>query len=428
MRLLLLTTGYLENNAASVRLSEMVDNFVNHDDIEHIKVVEFAWHLRSSNWKIKVATSYKVSVTQYRGKLLPPILYATIVPNPVTFFLWFFITLKEIIQGHRDTIIVSPPLFFIPIVATYLACLFGRKPFCVDIRDNWQGSVDSAVESRPFYIKFMARLLDRATRKITLRACSKAKLISTPYEAIKHQLEPVCKMPIVIIRNGINFRELESVKREFDKGRVLSKYRIPYNTNSTFIIYSGSFRDHYKPQILFAPLAQVIAEGAKITYIIIGGGEGEEELRRLSTHMKMQGKVFFLGSKNHTEVLELLLASDLAFYTLSKEYPTPECAMGVKALEYIACELPVLCVADNNASVSQLVNQHQLGICVNCDESEALVPALLNLLEFRDKYVENIKAYYPAFAREFDRQGNLDKLYAHMISQIQPSFQKCSAG
>lgn len=417
MRILLLVPAYLENNAASVRLSQMVENFIKHDEIKHIKVVEFAWHLRSNRWKIDLTPSPKVSVTKYQGKFLPPILFTTMVFNPITFTLWFFIALREIVQGKRDMIIVSPPLFFVPVVATYLASFLTRRPFCLDIRDGWEESVDYAVELLPFYIGYLAKLLDRVTRKVTLHVCKKAMLISTPYEAIQEKLEHVCKTPIVIIRNGINFTELEEVKRDFNKEKVLLKYNLPCRTNSKFIIYSGSFREHYRPEILLPPLAQVITMGIDLIYIIIGGGKGEDTLKKLSNQMKVEDNVFFLGSKNHTEVLELLLTSDLAFYNLSKEYPHPECAMGVKAIEYIACELPILCVASSCASVYQLVRQYQLGICVESENPEDIVPALRNLIDHRDKYVRNIQAYYPLFSREFDRQRNLDKLYINILSQ-----------
>ncbi len=52
-----------------------------------------------------------------------------------------------------------------------------------------------------------------------------------------------------------------------------------------------------------------------------------------------------LGVMNHSAVLELLLASDIGFYVLDKDYPVQNCALGTKVLEYIALKFKFLAIS-----------------------------------------------------------------------------------
>jgi glycosyltransferase involved in cell wall biosynthesis len=307
----------------------------------------------------------------------------------------------------------------VPVVSAYLACLISRKPLVIDIRDGWGLDVDSIVESRPFYIRITAKLLDRLTRRITLYSGSKAKLISTPYEAIRQQLSQIYRMPIVIVRNGVNIAELEKAKEHYNKQKVFARYGIALSDQATVITYTGALFKHYQPELLFNSLGKVIGLGMNIHYVIAGDGDVKERLQTLSQDSTIWHNVHFLGSKLHSEVLELLLASDLAFYTLSPFYPYQDCAMGVKAIEYIACKLPILCIANNNSSVAQLVKRHQLGRCVEPKEGDQKVlTELLELVRHKESYAMNIEKYYPDFINEFDMQKNMDYFYESLIKYV----------
>ena len=113
-------------------------------------------------------------------------------------------------------------------------------------------------------------------------------------------------------------------------------------------------------------------------------------------------------------MIELLLASDMAFYTLDKNFPNPDCALGTKVLEYVACKLPILSVANNNSIVSELISKHKIGIALNWDEITQMDIAIEKLLESTG-YYETIERYYPLFIEEFNRKTNNNRFYKAII-------------
>jgi hypothetical protein len=112
MNILLISNEYLQNNAARERLSQMVTNLCKHDNIKHIKVIQYLFQIRASQWKQHMVISSKAEIDLYQRRFSPQLLFATMVPNPITFVFLFYITLKDIIRGKQDIIIISPPPFY----------------------------------------------------------------------------------------------------------------------------------------------------------------------------------------------------------------------------------------------------------------------------------------------------------------------------
>ena len=196
----------------------------------------------------------------------------------------------------------------------------------------------------------------------------------------------------------------------------MAKYGIPNDCKS--IIYVGGLVGHYKPEILLDPLKWLIESGYKINYIVVGDGKAKNTIKEMAIEKGIKDYVFLIGKKNHTEVLELLLASDIAFYMLDKDFPNPDCALGTKVLEYISCKLPILSVANNNSIASELISKHKIGIALNWDEIAQMDIAIEKLLESTG-YYENIERYYPYFIEEFDRKTNNNRLYKTIIKYYQ---------
>jgi hypothetical protein len=92
-------------------------------------------------------------------------------------------------------------------------------------------------------------------------------------------------------------------------------------------------------------------------------------------------------------------------------------------LEYVACKLPILSVANNNSIVSELISKHKIGIALNWDEIAQMDIAIEKLLESTG-YYENIERYYQYFIEEFDRKTNNNRLYKAIIKYYEKNQTK----
>lgn len=421
MKLMLLVEQYPPDiGVAGLRMHEMVNTFSEHKDTK-IRVVVYNPESKTRYLKYYTKMSDKVSVVRYGRKYLPRLFHILQLINPFTLLRWIFISIKETINYKPDIIITTVPSL-VSTIAAYTTSVISKKPFCIDIRDNWINAnmEDYIIALIPWYGKHLGKIAYKLFHYLFLRSCKSALLLSIVYESMQDDLLKLTnfKIPIIHVPNGVIFSELDEIKLENDRNKVLAKYGIPNKSTTRFIIYVGGLSGYYKPKILLDPLKKLIERGYNIGYIIVGDGKSKDAIKELAIEMEVEDYVFLLGKKNHSEVLELLLASDIAFYTLDKDFPNPDCALGTKVLEYIACKLPILSVANSNSIVSELISKHKIGIALNWDEATQMDTAIEKLLEPTD-YSNNIERYYPYFSEEFNRKTNNKRLYNAIIKQYQ---------
>ena len=399
-------------NVAGLRMHEMVNAFSEHEDT-NIRVVVYNPELKSKYLKHYTKISDKISVVRYGRKYLPRFFHLMQMINPFTLFNWIYFSIKETIDYKPDLIITTVPSFG-PTIAAYITSIACKKPFCIDLRDDWiNANMESFIIAPiPWYGKFPSRILYKIFHYLLLRSCKNALLLSIVYDSMKEDLLKLTqyKIPIIHVPNGVNFLELEEIKQKIDKDEVLVKYGIFNDYKTKSIIFIGMVGGYYKPEILLNPLEKLVKNGHKVNYIIVGDGKSMDLIRKMAAEKEIEEHVFLLGKKKHSEVLELLLASDIALYALDKEFPNPEQALGVKVLEYIACKLPILSVANSNSIVSKLISNHKIGIAIDWDEITQMDAELKKLLESQE-YSTNIEKYYPYFIEEFDRKTNNNRLY-----------------
>ena len=404
--------------SAALRMHEMVNTFSEHVNTE-IRVVVYNPLSKTRYLRHITKISDKVDVVRYGRKSLPRLFHIMQQINPFTLLCCTFFSIKETITYKPDIIIATIPSF-IPAITAYVTSVIRKKPFCIDIRDNWINTnvIDYSVMSLPSYAKHPSRIMYKILHRLFLWSCKKALLLSIVYESMRDELLKYTnfKVPIIHVPNGVNFLDLDETKQKTDRNKVLAKYKIPEDRRS--IIYVGALGGYYKPELLLEPLKKLVKKGYMINYIIVGDGETKNSIKKMAAVNEIEDRVFLIGKKTHSEVIELLLASDMSFYVLDTNFPNPDCALGTKVLEYIACKLPILSIADNNSIVSELVSKHRIGIALNWDEIAHMDITIEKLLKSHE-YYENIKIYHPYFIEEFDRVKNNEKLYREIIEQYQ---------
>jgi hypothetical protein len=134
----------------------------------------------------------------------------------------------------------------------------------------------------------------------------------------------------------------------------------------------------------------------------------------MAEEIGLRSSVNLVGNMSHKDAMELLLASDVAFYTLQKGYSQASHAIASKVYEYIGCKLPILAVADPGSAISELISSQCIGISVGWDELERMEPALRELLD-REDFSKNLEANHAYFLDIFDRNRGIDLLYEELI-------------
>ena len=414
-KLLLLTTYYPpEANAASVRMSRIVKRFTS-KDIEHIRVVAFN-PLHKCEHEKGVTEQDKVEVIWHTRRILPAFVFMPQSLNLLTLITWIYISLKEIVKYNPDIILTTTPPFA-PAIASGIASRVLNRPYVIDYRDDLTSVIDSIAETKRFYIKYPLKVANKFMSALLFHSLKRASLISTVNEVLQKKLLDLNRN-VITVPNGIDIQELNEVKENFDKEKVLDKNGISYSEGSMIIVYVGDLNmPYYMPEIILEPLKALLKTGYNVKYIIIGDGKRREPIEKIRKEMGLEDVVFLVGRKEHCEVLELLLACDAAFYSLQKKDPQAKHAIGAKVYEYIGCGLPILVLSDEGSAVSELVKTHDIGVFVSWDEIDRMGDALRELLESK-KYARNVQLHYSYFIKKFDRNRGIDLLYDNVKALI----------
>ena len=415
MRLMLMLEEYPPDvTASALRMRDLVDVISDRAAVDARIVVQSP---RSTSKKMRAVnkTTDNVTVIRYELKHFQRLLGKLPQNNPLALLITTLIAIREVREYKPDLILTSVPTYT-PAIAIYLVSILLGNQFCIDIRDDWTNKhlAKWAIRNNPWSSRVINALTSSVAYALFIKACQRAFLLTSVYDSLVKDLQRLTsvKKPVVVVPNGINLSELEAVRQTSDKRAMLNKYGIPFHDGCKYVIYVGTIQDYYKPEILIKPLQDMIGEGKKMCYIIIGEGDSDIIEKEIDANGDSENDIF-LHNVAHNDVLALLLASDVGFYTLSRGFPV-EYALGVKILEYVGCKLPVLSVADEYILTTKFVKGHGIGIALGWDETSLIRSSIEKLIE-DPQFANNIDAYYPDFVKEFGRKTNSERLYEAIV-------------
>ncbi|GEM_PF-1004001 len=417
IKLLVLTAHYPPDvGAAPVRMSEIVKRFSADEDICSLKVLVFNPQAENESSMINwIRTSKKVEVLRMRP-IFPFVFHRFQIINPFTLLEWLIALLR--IKDYRPDLIISTAPLPHPVILAYVYSKLLKSKYVVDIRDDWSATVNDLLDMQPFFVKYSLRPFNFLINSIFILACKNAILISCVHEVLKVKFSKLQKVPIIVVPNGINNQLLLAIKSGFDKESIFRKSNIQFKNSTKFLIYAGDLAaSYYSPEIVLDALQKLISNGLDLRYILIGDGIRKEKIARLAEEKGIKENIYLLGKKSHSEALELMLASDIAIYSLNKNDAQAKYAFGLKVYEYIACKLPILAVADDDSVVSTVITRNDIGISLNWDEAtrnDNLKNALLNITENYTLYSQNVSVFYKNNLSKFDRATGLEVLHAEV--------------
>ena len=189
--------------------------------------------------------------------------------------------------------------------------------------------------------------------------------VSSPSRAIFEEMDRLgFRAPHRVISNPIRtdiFRQLGS--RELLKAR--------FNFSGFTVLYAGRLAPEKRLDLAIRAVASLVATTPAVSLALLGRGSAEDDLRRLSRSLGVEGRVRFLGFiPDATTVSEIYNAAD-AF-----AIPSTAETQSIAAMQAMACGLPVVGV--RAWGLSEYINAAN-GILVDPGDDAALARALLHL-------------------------------------------------
>ncbi len=193
--------------------------------------------------------------------------------------------------------------------------------------------------------------------------CNRVDAVIVPSEMVRRLLVlRKVRTPIKVIPTGL---KLDLIKEKAGLGTQRAELRKKYNLpeNAKVLLCSGRLAPEKNIPFLLHAFEAVKAEAPDAYLIMVGGGPGEKEYRRLAG-----SQVVFTGQIPHAEVIDHCLASDLFVYASTTE------TQGLVLTEAKACGLPV--VALFGGGLADVVENGLDGYLVRRDQKKFIYHVL----------------------------------------------------
>lgn len=221
---------------------------------------------------------------------------------------------------------------------------------------------------------------------------------------VKNKVTPANK--IIYMPNGVDIN-----KFRYDE-LIKEKMRKEMNLNEKFVwLAVGRLVSQKNYYCLLRAFKKVIVGRKDAILLIAGGGELENELKKLADNLLLNDSVIFLGVRN--DINKLMNVADA--FVLSSDFE----GFGIVLVEASLSELPV--VATNCGESSEIVKNGETGYLVPIKDSEALAEKMLEMMNLseleRRKMGEKGREY---LANQYDLEKIVDKwisLYQKLLEK-----------
>lgn len=217
------------------------------------------------------------------------------------------------------------------------------------------------------------------SRRITVFVSKRADKVRCVSKALIEQAKkagiPEGKLALVPSRCDVKKFDPDDWRQEGEKLREELGL-----TDKKVLVFVGTLSVHKGVAYLIEALPKVAEIHPDVCLLIIGSGDLEEELKRLSRDLKVADMILFLGRIPHEQVPAYLATADI-FILPSLDEGMPRVVM-----EAMAMKLPM--VASSVGGVPELIKDEETGFLVPPADPQALANALRALLASDEKAYE----------------------------------------
>jgi glycosyltransferase involved in cell wall biosynthesis len=146
--------------------------------------------------------------------------------------------------------------------------------------------------------------------------------------------------------------------------------KIPVNDDMLTVLYHG----HFRPGRGLTNLIKAIARVENIRLVLIGGGELESELKKLTYDLNAEKRVSFIPYILTDQLISTAAQADIGAVLFEPGSQNYAHALPNKIFEYVMAGLPVL--ASNIDTLDHYVNKYNLGITTDPNDVQSISDCL----------------------------------------------------
>ena len=306
-----------------------------------------------------------------------------------------------------DLIIATSPQLFTA-VSGYLASVFKRKPWIMEVRDLWPESIKAvaAIERDKVLLlldKLVLFLYKKADQIVVVTDTFKERMIACGVAADK----------VHIIKNGVHLSQYQP--RE--KNQQLLRQ---YNLEGKFIIaYIGTHGLAHKLDFILDCATKV--KNKAIHFLFIGEGAFKARLVKKAKTLGLKN-VTLLDAIPRSAVAEHIGIADVALVNLMKK-DTFKKVLPSKIFENSAMAKPILLGVEGEAK--KLVEFYGAGLCFEPENEADFLLKLEQMYADKEGYKKFQKGCR-TLADNFDRKGLANKMLAAINAQFKSEIERKS--
>ncbi len=295
-----------------------------------------------------------------------------------------------LILVRPDTVIISVPNGESALGAYIAAYVFRRKIF-FDYRDEWEDHVISTSKSGIYRTSY------RILKRIMTWCYFHSKIVITVTQPFAQSLYSRGVTNLRIVSNGADL----SVFKPHDQ--ITARKKIGLNPDDLVFIFCGTIGLYYRLDVVVNALQKLKSDGCVAKLLLLGDGGDLKKIMNLAKEIQIEDQILFLGTKkDKSELAELICSADIGLIPYDSN-PLWKNSIPVKALEYLACGIPIIATAYEDALISTLIRDNNVGFTSPPEDSEGLAQVMMKFT--RNCRTEDYKNRALTLMKErFDRQ------------------------
>lgn len=242
-------------------------------------------------------------------------------------------------------------------------------PVVYEVRGFWEDAAVSHGTSREGGLRY------RLTRAMESWVLRRADAVTCICEGIRGDLEArgIPGERITIVANAVDASRFTPVG---ERDPVIEqRYDL---RDKRVLAFIGSFYDYEGLDLLVAAMPQLLAARPELRLLLVGGGQTADRLEQQVRDLGIEDRVIMTGRVPHEEVEAYYSVTDILVYP-RKSMRLTDLVTPLKPLEAMAQKC--LFVASDVGGHRELVRDGETGTLFRADDVDALVEALLRLLD-----------------------------------------------
>lgn len=310
-------------------------------------------------------------------------------------------SLLVMVLKRPNIVVISVPTGETALGAYFAARVFRCKVF-FDYRDEWEDHIISTSQGRLY--KFSYRVL----KKVMTRCYIKSLLVITVTEPFARSLYSRGVRNLKIVSNGADL----SVFRPYD--RIAKRSKLGLEKGDFIFVFSGTVGLYYRLDIVARAIQKLKEKNCIVKLLILGDGQDTKRIIEIAKEGMIQNQILHLGTEHDKfELAKILSCADVGIVPYNAN-PLWKNSIPVKALEYLACGLPVIATAFEDSQIGYLIRENHVGFICPPEDPDKLAKIMETILHYDmfDTYKKRSRTLVESY---FNRE-NLAEEFFRLIS------------